>query len=645
MSGLGNANIIGNHYIDIKFNFGQFSLIVIFFSTIFFNGGVPYLLDLKILNNYSDLYYLLFYLISPLISSYILYNYFKFDFFSLRISFHSLFLIFFISIFLFGYYLNNINLYGDEVYYTGMCFNIVDKIVTFLEIEHYFPFILSFPYGLIVRLFLIVQWLVLGAILIFLLKSLENKNGVYYFLLFLFIAKFSLIYFKVGSGIHPPLNYFFPSLIMGVFGVNSITVKLSILLTNLLFYLYCITRLKLSKLTNTFLLLSIVSIPLIGFSSFHFEQAIFSFFCFVILMIEISFNKPNPSRLFLLISFFILFRYSNIAALLPGILYSFFYYFKGSPKQFAFKAFLSSMIPMILFIPILFPMLIQGTPSTVPAAEIFNYKFLVNQLSSFRLLENSINLLEFYIIIPALFLLYLIIAKRFSIILYMIILFFAYILLFQLSNGSIYASKYYLELWGFTIVIPIVYWFRFLDNDINWRHSFLISIYTVTFLSFYCYSIIFFENKFLKDRNQSYFFNVSENFSPIKSLNNNYQYIFDFIKSNGISSESLVLGIDYGATPFILNGGLYKDYLAYKINSKLYRMKNNNNNKEWLDIDIDIVNSMEDINYVFISDYVAQKYSNEISKLENELNWRKIGYIPKSYNYSSVIMLKRAFSE
>ena len=48
MSGLGNANIIGNHYIDIKFNFGQFSLIVIFFSTIFFNGGVPYLLDLKI---------------------------------------------------------------------------------------------------------------------------------------------------------------------------------------------------------------------------------------------------------------------------------------------------------------------------------------------------------------------------------------------------------------------------------------------------------------------------------------------------------------------------------------------------------------------------------------------------------------------
>ena len=59
----------------------------------------------------------------------------------------------------------------------------------------------------------------------------------------------------------------------------------------------------------------------------------------------------------------------------------------------------------------------------------------------------------------------------------------------------------------------------------------------------------------------------------------------------------------------------------------------------------DIVNSMEDINYVFISDYVAQKYSNEISKLENELNWRKIGYIPKSYNYSSVIMLKRAFSE
>ena len=146
MSGLGNANIIGNHYIDIKFNFGQFSLIVIFFSTIFFNGGVPYLLDLKILNNYSDLYYLLFYLISPLISSYILYNYFKFDFFSLRISFHSLFLIFFISIFLFGYYLNNINLYGDEVYYTGMCFNIVDKIVTFLEIEHYFPFILSFPY-------------------------------------------------------------------------------------------------------------------------------------------------------------------------------------------------------------------------------------------------------------------------------------------------------------------------------------------------------------------------------------------------------------------------------------------------------------------------------------------------------------------
>ena len=182
----------------------------------------------------------------------------------------------------------------------------------------------------------------------------------------------------------------------------------------------------------------------------------------------------------------------------------------------------------------------------------------------------------------------------------MIILFFAYILLFQLSNSSIYASKYYLELWGFTIVIPIVYWFRFLDNDINWRHSFLISIYTVTFLSFYCYSIKFFENKFLKDRNQSYFFNVSDNFSPIKSLNNNYQYIFDFIKSNGISSESLVLGIDYGATPFILIGGLYKDYLAYKINSKLYRMKNNNNNKEWFDIDIDIVNSMEDINYVFI---------------------------------------------
>ena len=67
-------------------------LVIIYFSTIFFNGGVYRSIDLIILNSYQDLIYLLFYLILPLISAFVLYHYFKHDLFSFEIKRSSIFI-------------------------------------------------------------------------------------------------------------------------------------------------------------------------------------------------------------------------------------------------------------------------------------------------------------------------------------------------------------------------------------------------------------------------------------------------------------------------------------------------------------------------------------------------------------------------
>ena len=322
-----------NNFI-ITFEVRKLILVIIYFSTIFFNGGVYRPIDLIILNSYQDLIYLLFYLILPLISAFVLYHYFKHDLFSFEIKRSSIFIAIIILLYIITHSLKNVNLYSDELYYTARCFNIINTLLINLQFDNYTTILSSITYGSILRILLCIQWIISIFGLVYIFKKIDKKYGLVIYLAVIFTIKLFLIYFQVQSGEHPPLNYLIPSLSVVLFGLNTITIKLSIIFVHLIFIVYLCNRFRLTISSSIFISLFIFSIPIIGYFTVYYEQAIYSFICFSVVLIEAYLKKIKPQYVFLIISIFVLFRYTSIAAYSLAIIYSCLFFYNENNKLF-----------------------------------------------------------------------------------------------------------------------------------------------------------------------------------------------------------------------------------------------------------------------------------------------------------------------
>tara|TARA_B100000315_G_scaffold252944_1_gene290769 strand:- start:1328 stop:3217 length:1890 start_codon:yes stop_codon:yes gene_type:complete len=604
----------------------KFILITTYFSTIFFNGGG--------ILRFQNQFYLLLSFILPLVSTIVLYYYFKNEFFSFKLKKSYIFVVAFIMLVIISQNFRNVNLFSDELFYTSRCFNIVRRFLS--EVLYFEPpsILATISYGGLIRIFIIIQWLSSILILNYLMKNINKKYGLTLFIVVMGFLKLVLLYFRVESGVHPPLNYLIPSLSIGLFGFNSISIKLSIIIVHLTFILYILNRLRLSLISGTFVSLCIFSVPIIGKFSMFYDQAIYSFICFSIVLTEAYLNKLRPKYIFLIISIFVLFRYTNIAAYPLAVLYGFFFFRNEDTNYYNIvKNIVWSIIPSILSIPILFSPILLGTPSTS------SLKTILNTGKNFEIFSKSLtlnyyNVFDLYLFIPLLLLFFLLLTKNFKLIVYIILTFSAYEILHQISAASVFEAKYYLEQSGFIIVFAFALMGKSFDQTSVLTNRYKLCTYLLVFLLLSSYSFVFSKNKVSK--------NFFSNYSNLeKDFNNHHNYLVDYIKSKNIFDQVLILGIDYGPTFLALYDVSYNDYRQYHHNSKKYIKLKQQNNIGWLEINANLINDYKSIDYIFITDHIYDSNINEIDILIDKYKWNILAALPKTYNYFKILLLKR----
>ncbi len=615
----------------ITLDLQKFIVVIIYFSTIFFNGGVYYPIEIGGLNNYFEIIYILIYSLLPIISSYVLLNYYNKQTFSFSIQPSSIAIGAFVFLFILTRNFNNQNLFSDEYYYTFGCFKVVEGLINYFKIYE-ISLLNNFSYGTFLRLFICFLFLGSFYLLRSFFRSQENirKNKSYYILLF--VIKLILILINTRSDVHPPLNYLSTSFFIMIFGMNIISIKASIIFVNVLFITYLYNRLKLAETSIIFISIFIFSMPIIENFSIYFDQSIYAMICFSVLAIEIFYKKIKPKNLILIVSIFSLFRYSSIAAYPAAFLYSYLYYNPITTGwQNKAKKFIGSMTPIVLSIPVVIFPIFMGTPTT---NKIHHLDTSLDKLLQFQgsLSDRVFHTFGELLIIPIICFIILVFSKRAKILLYIFLLYLFYHLIFSSSNATTENPKYLLEQIGFIYVFSITFLIsKFYDfNKITGSLKISFLIFLVLIFSNYKFDNF---NRFTSHSNYhdtyGYYFR-----------SNSQDYIVDYIQSNNLYHKSLLIGIDYGPMFLSLYNTTIFDYRTYLNNWYQYVVQKKNNGTVRQDLDINAIKKMANIKYLFISDYVFDYNRKHIEKLINIDGWYIIGGIEKTNNFSDFHILK-----
>jgi len=528
-------------------------IVIIYFSIIFFNGGVYTKVNVGGLNSYFDLIPIGFYLISPIICSYVLLNYFNKQIFTLSIHPLSIFIGAFVFLFILINNLNHQNLYSDEFYYTFGSFKVVNALIQSLKIDE-IGLLSGLSYSTFLRISIGVLWIGSFLFLKYIFKNQINIKKNSFFYISLFILKLILILINTRSDVHPPLNYFPASIFIVIFGMNIMSIKSSIIFVNVLFIIYIYNRLKLSEISAIFISIFIFSMPLFKNFSIYFDQSIYSMFCFSIVIIEIFYKKTKPEYLILIISIFSLFRYSSIAAYPAAFMYCYIYYI---PKTIGWKnkirKFLQTLTPILLSIPvIIFPILL-GTPTT---DKLYNIDINNAEILQFHgsLTEDIFLTYGVLLLIPLVCFTLLLFLKKAQILIYIFTIYLSYHFIFSVSAG-VENPKYLLEQIGFVYIFSITFLISKFYNQkkiTNYlRLSFL--VFLIFILSNYNFKEFTTQSNYHKSYGH-YFRSNSQN------------YIVDYIKSNNLYDKSLIIGIDYGPMLFGLHQTTLVDFKKYANN-------------------------------------------------------------------------------
>ncbi|MFL3006004.1 MAG: hypothetical protein ACJZ1R_07550 [Candidatus Neomarinimicrobiota bacterium] len=604
-------------------------IVIIYFSIIFFNGGVYTKVNIGGLNSYLDLIPIALYLIFPIICSYILLNYFNKQIFTLSIQPLSIVIGAFVFLFILINNLNHQNLYGDEFYYTFGSFKVVNALILSLKIDEIGLFS-GLSYSTFLRISIGVLWIGSFLLIKYIFKNQINTKKNSFFYISLFILKLILILINTQSDVHPPLNYLPASIFIVIFGMNIMSIKSSIIFVNVLFIIYLYNRLKLSEISAIFISIFIFSMPLFKNFSIYFDQSIYSMFCFSVVIIEIFYKKTKPDYLILIISIFSLFRYSSIAAYPAAFIYCYMYY---NPKTIGWRnkirKFLQSLTPILLSIPVLIFPILMGTPTTDKLYKIdTNFAEILQFHGS--LTEDIFLTYGVLLLIPLICFILLLFLKNAQILFYIFTIYLSYHLIFSASNGAEDAPKYLLEqigfvyIFSFTFLISTFYNQKKITNYL--KFSFL--VFLLFILSNYNF------NKF----------DTQSNFHKTYGLyfrSNSQNYVVDYIKSNNLYDKSLLIGLDYGPMLF----GLYQtplvDFKKYANNWYQYVLLKRNNEVDLYTLEFDIIKQLQNIEYLFISDYSFNYNQNKIKKFINDDKWEITGKIEKTNNFSDLYILKK----
>ena len=116
--------------------------------------------------------------------------------------------------------------------------------------------------------------------------------------------------------------------------------------------------------------------------------------------------------------------------------------------------------------------------------------------------------------------------------------------------------------------------------------------------------------------------------------------IYNFIKVNRIIDEVYIHDYPLNNNFMLLLNGFNKlDIEKYNFNSKIY---NNNKTTNWYTLDIETINNIKTINYLFASSINGKgnlKY--HLNSLEKNLKWKKILFLSNFINKKDIALFKR----
>ena len=126
-------------------------------------------------------------------------------------------------------------------------------------------------------------------------------------------------------------------------------------------------------------------------------------------------------------------------------------------------------------------------------------------------------------------------------------------------------------------------------------------------------------------------------------VNEYRKYIVDYIKSNDLYDKSIIVGIDYGPMLFGLYQTTLVDFKKYANNWYQYALLKRNNGIDFSTLELDLFKQLENIKYLFITDYSFDYNQEKIKKFINNDKWEIIGKIEKTNNFSDFYILKKLY--
>tara|TARA_Y100001935_G_scaffold105264_1_gene87269 strand:+ start:3755 stop:5659 length:1905 start_codon:yes stop_codon:yes gene_type:complete len=627
-----NLTEIKNYFLNKKIEINVNWAVVIFFF-IFFTYGF-----FGVISKFNNLIFTLITIINLCFFYFLIKNYSKIYTRRINIYYYNFFnfLTFFIFLIIINWNFLNLSLFGDELAHTirSSRLSIYGLYTIFENLNYEFFYDYKFRNLVnVINFFL----LIFIFITIFLLKYISDFKVL---LLFLFLTIFFRLFLK-DLGMHPPLDHIFTFFTISVFGISDFTSNISYLLgfTIIQLYIFNILYKRFSYALSYLGTISIFTIPLLLSMSTWTESSIWSSLFLTIILLEIYFSKEiDYVKIVTLISIATLFRITVFITLIPLLIFYIYDFFKIKNKKLNLKNIKEEILiffPILLFLPFLINNLIFGTPSF----EINNELNLIEKIFEavkLNIIWNTIFInipIWWYLLLPLPFIFKG--NKKFTRIIFLIYFMFSILTYFSIDKSLWGLAKYPADyalpfcILGFVIFIVYLKKKNLNENLIGLAFVLLITINILNYKSIYKNypkqdEIIddYRERIFDKDTKLKLF-----NYELIYNL----KEMFDYLKSNGMETNTLIVGTTYGFLPEIMNGYSVKEILQVRKNNIYQKKISNKNDLSFYEY---ITHNKNIMNIILLD---ISKIQEKIEIFKNN-NW----YIKKTFvnsEYGSTIYL------
>ena len=621
-------NFFLNKKIAININWAVVVFFLIFFSYGFFG----------VISKFNNLLFTLITIINLCFFYFLIKNYSKIYTKQINIYYYNFFnfFTFFIILIIINWDFLNLSLFGDELAHTIRSSRLsIYGLYTIFENFNY-EFFNDYKFKSLVNLvnFFLLIFLF---ITIFLLKYISDFKVL---LLFLFLTIFFRLFLK-DLGMHPPLDHIFTFFTISIFGISDFTSNISYLLgfTLIQLYIFNILFKRFSYALSYLGTITIFTIPLLLSMSTWTESSIWSSLFFTIILLEIYFSKEiDYIKIVTLISIATLFRITVFITLIPLLIFYIYEFFKIKNKKLNLRNIKEEIFiffPILLFLPFLINNLIFGTPSF----EINNELNLIEKIFEavkLKIIWNTVFInipIWWYLLLPLPFIFRG--NKKFTRIIFLLYFIFSILIYFSINRSlwglAKYPADYALPFCILGFIIFITYLKK---KNLNEKLISLVFIFFIT-INIFDFNNIYKNYPKQDEIVDDYRERIFDKDTKLKLFNYELVYnlkdMFDYLKSNEMETNTLIVGTTYGFLPEIMNGYSVKEILQVRKNN-IYQTKiSNKNNLNFYEY---VTHNQDIENIVFLD---VRKIEDKI-KIFNKNKW----YIEKTFinsDYGSTIYL------